>query len=150
MPVISLGEQMWCRAHSGDDRHPAAVRSTQAWEQNSIDESTGPRDAAVLVPLNQASEPARSPKNKSGLVKKADTAIREHQRQIQSTRVEIGHTYEESRREQTSWYEELSLQGGALRKNVLEEARLCFTLCTLGLALCWTVSASLQFERSRL
>ena len=40
---------MWYRAHSGDERHPVAARSTQAWEQNSIDEGTGPRDAAVLV-----------------------------------------------------------------------------------------------------
>ena len=41
---------------------------------------------------------------------------------MQSTRMEIGHTYEESRREQTSLHEQLSLQEGTPRKNVLEDS----------------------------
>ena len=74
-------------------------------EISSSDVQFGRKVVAPGCALNQANEPARSPKTKSGQVEKADAAIRERQRQIQSTRVEIGHTYEESRREQTSWYD---------------------------------------------
>ena len=45
--------------------------------------------------------------NQECRAEKADAVIRELQRQIQSNRMEIGHTYEESRRERAQLYEEL-------------------------------------------
>ena len=47
---------------------------------------------------------------------KAEADIRELQRQVRSNRMEIGHTYEESRRERAQLDEELSLQERALRE----------------------------------
>ena len=47
---------------------------------------------------------------------KAEADIRELQRQVRSNRMEIGHTYEESRRERAQLDEELSLQARTLRE----------------------------------
>ena len=46
----------------------------------------------------------------------AEADIRELQRQVRSNRMEIGHTYKESRRERAQLDEELSLQERALRE----------------------------------